>query len=245
MPHRYREFDSWNFKRDAIHLIGVSQATAKEVQQWAGRSCDVIGHGVDTRHFHSDPVLRAQVRQEFGFRQNTPVLISVAALEQRKGIQWVIQAMPELLKKIPDLNYLIVGDGPYRSNLSVLVAGLGLESQVHFLGTKLDVHPYLCAADIMMVLSQGEASSISLLEALACELPAITSTSPPFDELMSDAWGLTVDEKNIQQVVSATVCLVEDRKTRIEMGQSGCVWVTEHHAWHQVARQYQDLIVRL
>lgn len=245
VPHRYREFERWNFQRDATHLIAVSQATAKEVQQWSGRSCAMIGHGVDTERFRPDPVLRAQVRQELGFGQNVPVLISVAALEERKGMQWVIQAMPLLLKKIPELQYLIVGDGQYRSNLAALVADLALESRVHLLGAKLDVYPYLCVADIMMVLSQGEASSISLLEALACELPAITSAYPPFDELMSDAWGLMVDEKNIQQIESATSNLMEDHKIRIEMGQAGRAWVTERHAWHQVARQYQNLIENL
>jgi len=63
-------------------------------------------------------------------------------------------ALPALLKELPEVHYLIIGEGPYRSSLSSLVAGLRLDSYVHFLGTKLDVHPYLCAADIMLVLSR-------------------------------------------------------------------------------------------
>jgi glycosyltransferase involved in cell wall biosynthesis len=242
VPHRYREFTRWDFQKDANHLIAVSQATAGEVREWSGRSCAFIGHGVDTERFLPNSVLRAQVRRELGLGQETPVLISVAALEERKGIQWVIQAMPELLKKTPDLHYLILGDGQYLGNLAALVADLALETRVHFLGAKLDVHPYLCAADIMMVLSRGEASSISLLEALACELPAITSLRPPFDELISDAWGIRVDETNLQQVVSAVLSLIENPKGRIGMGSAGRAEIVERHAWPEIAGQYQGLI---
>lgn len=242
VSHRYREFERWGFQRDATHLIAVSQATAREVAPWAGRPCAVIGHGVDTQRFCPDAALRAQVRQELGLGQDVPVLISVAALEERKGMQWVIQAMPELLKEIPDLHYIVIGDGQYRSSLTLMVADLALESRVHFLGVKLGVHPYLCATDIMIVLSQGEASSISLLEALACKLPAISSAYPPFDELMSEAWGIRVDEKDIQQVVSAILRLVEDHKSRIAMGEAARTWVKEHHAWDHVARQYKELV---
>jgi len=240
-PHRYREFARWKFQRDATHLIAVSQATAKEVQQWSGRPCAVIGHGVDANRFRPDPALRAQIRQKLGLGLDVPILISVAALEERKGIQWVIQTLPELLKRIPEIHYLIVGDGQYRSDLDALVAGLGLKSQVHFLGSKLDVHPFLCAADIMMILSQGEASSISLLEALACEVPAITSAYPPFDELMSDAWGIRVDETDVQQIISAIFHLVEDPKERDTMGQAGRARIIECHVWLKIAEQYMNL----
>jgi len=243
VPLRYREFERWNFQRDATHLIAVSRATAKEVQQWSDRHCVVIEHGVDMEHFHPDPALRAQVRQEMKLGQDTSVLISVAALEERKGMQCVIQAMPELLKTIPDLHYLIIGDGQYRRNLAALITDLALESRVHLLGTKLDVHPYLCAADIMMVLSRGEASSISLLEALACEVAAITSVRPPFDELMSETWGIKVDEINVQEIVSAVLRLVEDPNGRIAMGRAGRARIIDCHAWPKIAKQYEGLIV--
>jgi glycosyltransferase involved in cell wall biosynthesis len=242
VPHRYREFDRWELLRDSKYLIAVSQATAKEVEQWASCHCEVIGHGVDTQRFRPDPAMRAQVRHKLGLGENAPVLISVAALEERKGLQWTIQAMPGLLKKFPDLQYLIVGDGAYRGSLSALVADLSLESKVHFLGAKLDVRPYLCAADIMMVLSQGEASSISLLEALACGLPSVTSIHPPFDEMMNDAWGAKVDEKNIREVVSAVMRLIDNPDCRIAMGSAARVSVSENHIWHQIAQQYIDLV---
>ena len=243
VPHRYLEFKRWSFPKKAKYLIGVSQATANEVSLWSHRTCEVIGHGVDTQRFRPDAITRTQVRDELGITSHATLLISVAALEERKGVQWVIRAMPELMTKIPDIQYIIVGDGPYRSGLESLVKVLKLEKQVHFLGNKVNVHPYLCAADLMMVLSKGEASSISLLEALACELPGITSNHPPFDELVQDNYGIRVDEENTQQVVSAVLRLSEDLEMRKKMGAAGRAWMIQKYAWPHVAGQYQALLL--
>ncbi|MHB9034781.1 MAG: glycosyltransferase family 4 protein, partial [Anaerolineae bacterium] len=242
VAHRYREFKRWHFNRDAQHLVAVSHATANEVEAWSGRSCLVIGHGVDTERFRPDSGLRVTTRQELGIGADDPILISVAALEERKGMQWVIRALPFLLKQIPDLYYVIVGAGPYLPNLASLVSEHGLEAHVHLLGSKLDVRPYLCAADVMMVLAKGEASSISLLEALACGLPAVTSLHPPFDELIQDEFGERVDETQPHQVAAAVTGLLGDQGKHIRMGAAGRARMTAHHSWVVAAECYRDLI---
>lgn len=242
VPHRYQEFKRWHFDRDADPLISVSQATATEVEQWSGRTCEVIGHGVDTLRFKPNRQSRMKVRDNLGITEDSFVLISVAAFEERKGMQWVIQALPQLISQIPDIHYLIVGDGGYRNQFENLVAELGLGSRVHLVGFKQDVEDYLCASDLMLVLSSGEASSISLLEALAVGLPAITSTSPPFDELIRPAFGVQVDEKNTDLVATAIFGLYEDPQKRIQMGLSARDWVSQHHSWEQVANQYRRLM---
>ncbi|HET7143119.1 MAG TPA: glycosyltransferase, partial [Anaerolineales bacterium] len=66
VPHRYREFEKWGFHRDAVNLIAVSQSTADEVEQWAGRPCAFIEHGVDTERFSPDIILRQQIRNQLG-----------------------------------------------------------------------------------------------------------------------------------------------------------------------------------
>jgi len=156
VPHRYRAFERWGFQKNAAHLIAVSQATASEVERWSGRSCTVISHGVDTERFKPNAQVRIQVREELGISSAAPVLVSVAALEERKGIQWGIKAMPVLLQEYPDLQYVVIGEGGYRSQLEGLAAKLGLKKSVHFLGAQLDVQPYLCAADMMLVLAKGD-----------------------------------------------------------------------------------------
>jgi glycosyltransferase involved in cell wall biosynthesis len=242
VPNRYCEFARWGFQTAAANLIGVSHSTAQEVEQWAGRSCELIGHGVDTRRFKADADLRAQIRRELGIPSDVPVLISVAALEERKGIQWGIRALSQLFSVYPDIQYVIVGEGEYLSQLEQLSEDLDIKPNLHFVGAKLNVQPYLCAADIMLILSRGEASSISLLEALACQLPCITSDLPPFTGWVDDSWGIKVDEKNIEVVATTVSHLIDNQSFRIEMGKTGRAYVEKNHIWSQVAEKYLDLI---
>jgi glycosyltransferase involved in cell wall biosynthesis len=242
VPHRYNEFKRWNCQRDAQHLIGVSRATACEVEQWAGRPCTVIGHGVDALRFHPDSALRAQVRQELGFGLDTKVLITVAALEERKGVQFVIQAMPRVLEEMPDTRYLIIGDGPHREKLMDQANRLDVQNNVLFLGFQAKVERFLATGDVALLLSCGEASPISILECCAAGLPVITSPHPPFPELVQPAWGQMVLEQDGRKVSQAIINLLSDVGSRSRKGAHGRAWVIENNNWHQVARQYQELV---
>lgn len=242
VPHRYREFARWNFQQDAAHLIAVSHATAHEVEKWASRPCKVIPHGVDAKRFRPDPALRVQTRRKLNLEPEWPVLISVAALEERKGIKWVIQALPEVLQICPNCHYLVVGDGPYRGVLEKQVDKLGLHRQVLFLGFQKDIIPYLCAADVGLLLSWGEASPISLLEFAAVGLPVLTSYHPPFPELVRTDWGRMVDESDSEEVVREIVALLMDSSLREHMGHKAREWVTYYCTWPQAAARYQETV---
>jgi glycosyltransferase involved in cell wall biosynthesis len=242
VPHRYRAFERWGFRKCAAHLIAVSQATADEVEKWSGRPCAVIGHGVDTERFKPDLALRERTRRELGTSPDASVLISVAALEERKGMQWVIQAMPKVLERKADVHYWILGDGPYRTALEEQVHNLGLQSKVSFLGFQINVAPYLAASDAALLLSYREASPVSLLEFAAAGLPVITSCHEPFPELIQQDWGQMVAEENIGQVSQTIIALLSDIKTRTSRGLQARNYAIEYHQWNQVARQYQELV---
>jgi len=96
----------------------------------------------------------------------------------------------------------------------------------------------------MLVLAKGEASSISLLEAMACGLASVVSARPPFDELLRGNCGIKVDEENIEQVAAAISGLLKDSQRRNTMGSAARQFVTEHHQWRRVAEQYRALIER-
>ncbi|MDO9545360.1 MAG: glycosyltransferase family 4 protein, partial [Pelolinea sp.] len=237
VPHRYVEFRNWHINRDADYLIGVSEGTAREVSNWSGRQVDVIGHGANASYFSPDPELRKKTRRQLGIPDDALVLITVAALEERKGDQWVIRAM----QAHSSAYYLVVGDGPFASELKQLATSLHLEKRVLFLGFQLDVKSFLAASDIAFLLSYGEASSISLLEYAAMELPIVTSRHEPFPELLQDAWGHMVDEQNTS-AVSDLITDLSDSERRGRMGKSAREWVIREHNWDDIAGKYRALI---
>lgn len=242
VPHRYQEFEQWSMQSKAAHIIGVSAYVASQAIEWSHRECAVIGHGVDTFRYRPDPALRLEVRSSLGISSNAPVLITAAAMEERKGMQWVIRALPSLLPKYPDIIYLILGDGAYRVSLEQMSRDLGVAECVRFLGSVDTVPAYLAAADLGLIVSREEASSLSLLEYASAGLPGITSRRPPFNELVHPEWARMVDEEDTAMLASTIDCFLADANLRSTMGRAGRAWVEQHYSWDAVAHSYRILI---
>ena len=241
VPHRYREFKKSRLAQRADQIVSVSQYVADGVRESLGRDSVIIHHGVDTNRFRPDPSMRARVRHSLGLASTTPLLVTAAALEERKGIQWVLRALHKVLEIHPDTMYLVLGDGPYRPSLEELAHTLNVNDHVRFLGAQADVVPFLQAADISLILARGEASSLTTLESMACGVPVVTAKRPPFDELIQPSWGQQVIEKNIQQLAMRLLQLLSNRELCFAMGAAGRQCILEQYTWSQVARRYLEI----
>ncbi len=242
VPHRYAEFKRYGFADHAAHLIGVSDYTSRGVTEYFGKPCVTIENGVDTDYFHKTAGMREAARQQLGVDATQPVLVSLAALEERKGIQHVIKALPTLRAKFPDIRYYVVGEGDYRPTLETLIESLGLQANVLLTGRKDDVRPYLAAADVGCLVSEGEAFPLTLLEYMAMELPVVTSDLPPFPDLVSAAWGVQANPQAENAVSDAIADLLSDPQRRQNFGEAGRKHLLEHNTWTQIAGEYLDVI---
>jgi len=242
VPHRYEEFKYWRFHKKADHIIAVSQTVADEASALFGRDCEVVGHGVDGDHFCPDPEVKEKMRSALGIPMDVFVLVSVSALEERKGIQWVIEAMPYILSEASDVMYLIIGKGPYQAKLERLVHSLRLEENVKFLGHQRDVVQFYQMGDLMVLLSHGEASPVSVPEALACGLPILTSNSPPFPEIIHSSFGVMVDAQNVKAVSNVVLKLKENTNNRVAMQENARAWALENHNWDVIAKKYLYIV---
>jgi glycosyltransferase involved in cell wall biosynthesis len=242
VPHRYQEFSYWEYPEKADHLIAVSHFVARQVQEWSERSCAVIGHGVDVKRFRMSAQHRRKTRENLDIPTDSNVLITVAALEERKGVQWVVKALPFIQANHPQTHYVVLGDGPYRQELENLVHDSNLQGSVHLLGWVEDVARYLNVADVALLLSYGEASPVALLEYAASTLPIVTSRHPPFDELVQPEWGAMVNETDTAEVAQLVTALLKDDEKRTSMGTTAQEWVRANRSWKRVAEQYRALI---
>jgi teichuronic acid biosynthesis glycosyltransferase TuaC len=157
---------------DSLRRLAVELGAAAE-------TTEVVGNGVDTGRFY--PVERTAARRKVGLPVDATVLVSVGALVERKGMQRVIDCLPTLLQRHPDLHYLIVGggspEGDMRAELDAQVARLGMDERVHFLGALPpdELKWALSAADIFVLATRNEGWANVFLEAMACGLPVITT----------------------------------------------------------------------
>lgn len=139
----------------------------------------VVGNGVDLERFRAIP--QAQARDAMRLPAEAQVLVTVGGLVERKGFHRVIELMPQLLQAHPNLHYLVAGgptvEGDWTQRLHALAQSLGLAERVHFLGpvAPADLHRVLSAADLFVLSTRNEGWANVLLEAMACELPVVTT----------------------------------------------------------------------
>src|SRR4029077_11183516 len=162
-------------------FIAVSTVTRRRFLRWSGLGQDqgmILPDCVDLSIFtpgKKSPTLMAR----YGL-QNRTVLLTLGRLateERYKGIDEVLEILPSLAQAIPDIAYLVVGDGSDRARLEQKARELGLDDRVIFAGriSEEEKPDHYRLADAYVMPSSGEGFGIVFLEALACGIPVTGS----------------------------------------------------------------------
>ncbi len=134
---------------------------------------------------------RAAMRAELGVPADRFLVLAVAQLMHRKGIDVLLRAVAQL--RDPRLVCAVAGDGPERSALGALATELSLGDAVRFLGRRVDIGDLLAACDLFVLPSRAEGLGVAALEALGAARPVVASRVGGLAELMADgAHGLLV-----------------------------------------------------
>ena len=134
----------------------------------------LIENGIDPAAFEVS-VDRTAKRAELGLTAGDAVLLSVGALRPQKGHRYLIEALPDVLVRHPQVRVLIAGAEGEGSGLAELAGRLRVEHRVHLLGTRTDVPALLKSADCFVLPSLWEGGPYALLEAMAAGTPVVAS----------------------------------------------------------------------
>jgi phosphatidylinositol alpha-1,6-mannosyltransferase len=188
----------------------------------------VINNGVDTTRFQPGPRSQAIIdRFRLGNRR---ILLTLARLDERKGQDMLIRAIPKIVEAIPDLAYLVVGEGSMMERLWALVSELRLESTVLFTGgvSDEDVLAYYRTCDVYAMPNRttgtGDTEGFGLvfLEAGACGKAVIGGKAGGVPDAIRDGeTGFLVDGTSTDAIAGACVKLLDDGELRDRLGANG------------------------
>ncbi len=214
-------------------LIANSMATQVQMERLGQDPARirVIHPPVEYERFHPnvDPT-PIRMRHAVG---DAPVILTVARLVEKKGVDMVLRALPSILRAVPGVRYLIVGDGPLRLQLQALARELGVAGQVLFVGTvehnSSDLPRYYSACDVYVMPSRslpghGEVESfgISYLEAGAAGKPVVAGRGGGVEEAVEDGvTGLLVDPLDVNEIAQAIVKVLKDEELARRLGENG------------------------
>jgi glycosyltransferase involved in cell wall biosynthesis len=178
-------------------------------------------------------------------------LLFVGRLVEKKGVHYLIYALPLILKRYPQVTLRIAGNGPEKNNLKRVCEKLGINGNVRFLGAvKNELLPALYQTSGVLVFpsvisddGDREGFGLVLVEALGCECPAIVTDLPAMQDIIEDGkTGLVVPQKNIRKLAEKVILLLEDQKLRESLGREGRRYVLRNFDWMIIAEKYRKLI---
>jgi glycosyltransferase involved in cell wall biosynthesis len=162
-----------------------------------------------------------RVRDELGIGPDQPVLTTVGILRSEKAHSVLIEAAARIVKTVPDLRVLLVGDGAERGNLEALIERLGLGGVVTLLGFRRDIADILESSDLAVCCSDFEGGPLSVMEYMSAELPVIATDVGGLPELIGPETGILIPPRDPVALAEAALALIGDPVRRRRLGRAG------------------------
>lgn len=203
----------------------------------------VINNGVDPRRFQ---VARdADLARELRLDLDRPIVGTVGRMIDAKGHQHLIQAIPSVLVKRPDTQFLFVGDGPLREGLWAQLPSWA-QSQVRFAGARPEIPQLLALMTVFAFPSISEGFPIAPLEAMASGLPVVASDIRPLrDIVVSGETGYVVPVRDSDALARAILMLVMDPALHRTFSDKARERVHAHFSAAQMVRATERVYERL
>jgi glycosyltransferase involved in cell wall biosynthesis len=205
------------FWRRADRVIAISSAI-REVLIADGIPEDriaVVHSGIDPEEVRSTPP--GGMRALYHLAPNVPLAVNVAALVPHKDQATLVAAAVETSRELPDLHWVIVGDGPLLPDLMQQVQHAGLEQRVHFAGHVSNAWGIIGEADVFVMSSREEGLGTSILDAMALGVPVAATRAGGIPEMVGAGAGLLVPVGDGVQLGRAVSSLIGDKELRLRI----------------------------
>jgi glycosyltransferase involved in cell wall biosynthesis len=219
-----------------IPIIAVSKSSKNELIETGipKDNVKIVYNGVDIESYHSS-----------GKITKNPTIICLARMKKYKRIDILLDSIPKVLKKIPDLKVILVGDGDDLPRLKEIVRKKKVEKTVKFTSfvpsaKKIEM---LSSSWIAVNTSPKEGWGLTSIEAQACGTPSIVPDSPGLIETVKDGVsGYIYPFGNIEKLSEILIKVLKDKKSVEKMGEQARKWAKKF-SWDQSAKKMKEIIL--
>jgi glycosyltransferase involved in cell wall biosynthesis len=170
----------------------------------------------------------------------------IARMNHRaKNHQGFLQAAARVAAKFSAVEFVLVGDGPLRTELERETQNLGLVNQVRFLGDRRDVPAVLASLDVTVLPSSSESLSNSIIESMAAGVPVVANRVGGNPELIGNDRGVLVNAGDETELASAIELLLRDEGLRKGLGRNARAYAQANFTIEQLRRNHEELYADL
>jgi len=177
---------------------------------------EMIFNGVPLDKFRdvSNDVIQ-ETANELGIKVDTPVVGTVARLEEEKRVSDLLKAVPMIWEEVPEVKILVVGEGTFRAQLEEQAKRLGVAENVIFTGERRDVPQLYKLMDVKVISSVREGGPLTLLESMAAGTPVVATPVGLVERVINDGRsGVLVPSQEPEEIAEAVVNLLQDEERR-------------------------------
>jgi len=178
---------------------------------------EVVPTGIELGEVAEDP---HRLKARLGFQPETRVLLYLGRLAKEKNLEFLLQAFRLIVKALPSVVLLLVGDGDAEDELAALSQALGLGQRVRFIGPVPhdEVASFYSAAEVFLFPSTSEAQGLVILEAMACATPVVAIKGTAAGDFIEDGWDGALAEEVPEAFAQRAIRLLSDEGRRKTMG---------------------------
>jgi glycogen synthase len=232
---------------DATVSVSVKNVTqrAKYLSLPASRG-HVVDNGVDVDDFVPIPSAAiAEVRERHAIPTDAIILGSLVRFEPEKGLNYLLDAMPQILAACPRAHLFLVGDGSLRQELDEQAVRLGVREQVTFAGFQTAPRPYLAAIDVFVLPVPYGSMSIALLEAMAMRKAVVMTFGGEGEAVVHGETGYCAEPRNPASIAEYVIRLLQDDALRLGMGERARRHIEDHFSAATTARKLERIYERV
>ncbi|MBI3479655.1 MAG: glycosyltransferase [Nitrosomonadales bacterium] len=190
---------------------------------------EVIPTGIKPSSFVAGD--RAAFRSKYGIPQDRPVLLFVGRVAHEKNIGFLLKVLDETRKEIPDVLFIIAGEGPARESLQQESAALKLDANIQFIGyldRSTELNSCYRSADIFVFSSRTETQGLVLLEAMAQGVPVVSTAELGTKDVLKEGQGVWIAREELADFSGKIVRMLGDNQARKDLGEAARVYA---HNW--------------
>ena len=228
----------------AGQMVAVSDDVRDFLGQQVGipkRRIRVVSNGVPVDEKSSDERL-ATLRESLGLNGHIRVVGTVGSLYPVKGHKFLIDAAVHVIRRCPDVIFLIIGRGGLREELEAKAIGLGVAPYIRFLGHRDDVSDLLTLCDVFVLPSLSEGMPLALLEAMSAGIPPVATRVGGVGEAVEHGkTGLLVPPGDSHSLAESITKVLEDRTLAKRIGSSARQDVVSRFSVSRMVDDYKEI----
>jgi glycosyltransferase involved in cell wall biosynthesis len=241
-------FAEWFLSHFVYKVVAVSEHTALNLQKFekiSPKKIRVVYNGIDGGIQNDAVIDKALKRKEIGIAASGPVLGIGVRLSEQKGITYLLNAMPEIIRLFPEITLVIAGKGPLEKKLNEEALALNIQTHVLFTGMRLDIPELLKMFDCYVLPSLWEGLPMVLLEAMAAGCPIVaTDVGGVSSILRSGENGILVKPANPRELAKAICTMLSDHALRTRCIKNGQRIFNDKFDSRVMTRSYEKLYLR-